>query len=294
MAITIQADNGTIVLIDLSYFVFYRYFATFNWYKRQSGVNVDVEHIIQDAVFMDKYSKMFEKTINELIKAYKVVDKSNVVFVKDCCRDNIWRHAYYNGYKATRDDKSTTFNKDVFVYTYNVLLPQLKEKIGFQMIGHYYLEADDVIAIITNTTLDHSKESEKDVSLVVITNDNDYIQLMNHPCLMRNDAHTDVRTSLVIKNLQDKNICERVGCAPYEYIKVKKVIGDKSDNIPSIVKKCGEKTAYKLATSESALNALFAKDKAAQEQYLLNELLIDFSKIPFEYVQEVKEKITIT
>lgn len=293
MAITIQAGNGTILLIDLSYFVFYRYFATFNWYKRQAGVNVDVEHIIQDAVFMDKYSKMFEKTIHELIKTYKVVEKSNVVFVKDCCRDNIWRHAHYNGYKATRDDKSTTFNKDVFVYTYNVLLPQLKEKIGFQMTGHYCLEADDVIAIITNTTLDNSMECGRDVSLVVITNDNDYIQLMNHQLLMAG-VKEGVGAALLIRNLQDKNICERVGCTPDEYIKVKKVIGDKSDNIPSIVKKCGEKTAYKLATNEGALNALFAKDQAARQQYELNELLIDFAKIPLEYVQEVRGKITFT
>jgi 5'-3' exonuclease len=292
MAITIQAGgHGTIVLIDLSYFVFYRYFATFNWYKRQSssGSGVDVENIIQDTVFMDKYSKMFEKTINEIVKMYKVVEKSNVVFVKDCCRDNIWRHQHYNGYKATRDDKSTTFNKDVFVYTYNVLLPQLKEKIGFQMIGHYCLEADDVIAIITNSLLDYSMESGVETHLVVVTNDNDYIQLMNHRHLSGGTGNGH----LMIRNLQDKNICERVGCPPDEYIRVKKVIGDKSDNIPSIVKKCGEKTAYKLATNESALLALFEKDKSAKEQYELNELLIDFSKIPPEYTQEVKEKIII-
>lgn len=286
MTITIQTgDHGTIVLIDLSYYVFYRYFATFNWYKRQTQSNIDVDNIIQDAVFMDKYSKMFEKTINEIIKIYKVVEKSNVVFVKDCCRDNIWRHRHYNGYKATRDDKSTTFNKDVFVYTYNVLLPQLQERIGFQMIGHCCLEADDVVAIITNSVLDYSMEKGVDTSIVIVTNDNDYIQLMNH-------THGNGR--LMIRNLQDRNICERVGCPPNEYLKVKKVIGDKSDNIPSIVKKCGEKTAHKLATNESALLALFDKDKNAKEQYALNELLIDFSKIPLEYVQEVKQKIIIT
>lgn len=290
MAITIQTNgHGTIVLIDLSYFVFYRYFATFNWYKRQTNLSIDVEHIIQDAVFMDKYSKMFEKTINELVKMYKVVEKSNLVFVKDCCRDNIWRHRHYDGYKATRDDKSTSFNKDVFVYTYNVLLPQLKEKIGFQMIGHYFLEADDVIAVITNSLLDYSMDNDVETSLVIITNDNDYIQLMNHTHLTGGNGNG----RLAIRNLQDKNICERVGCAPNEYIQVKKVIGDKSDNIPSIVKKCGEKTAYKLATNESALQALFEKDKNAKAQYDLNELLIDFSKIPLEYVQEVKEKIVL-
>jgi 5'-3' exonuclease len=285
--IDIQASNGTVLLIDLSYFVFYRYFATFNWYNRQAGTNVDASHIMDDKVFVEKYSKMFEKNIKDLMKAYKVVVNSNVIFAKDCSRDNIWRHRHYDGYKATRDEKtSSTFNKGVFPYTYNVLIPQLKDKIGFQIIGHQSLEADDVIAIITNDALDRGN----DVSIAVITNDNDYIQLMNHTCLDGGSS----KATLKIKNLQNKNICERVGCSPKEYIKMKKVIGDKSDNIPSIVKKCGEKTAYKLATNEDALAKLFEKDLVAKQQYELNDLLIDFAKIPFEYVQEVKEKLNIT
>lgn len=285
VTIDIQASNGTVLLIDLSYYVFYRYFATFNWYNRQGGTDVDVAHIMEDNVFLEKYSKMFEKTIKDLMKAYKVVVGSNVIFAKDCCRDNIWRHQHYDSYKASRDEKSSSFNKGIFPYTYNVLLPQLKDKIGFQIIGHHCLEADDVIAIITNDTLDRGI----DVSIAVITNDNDYIQLMNHACLDGGG-----RSTLRIKNLQNKNICERVGCAPKEYIKMKKIIGDKSDNIPSIVKKCGEKTAYKLATNEDVLAKLFERDMAAKQQYELNDLLIDFSKIPFEYVQEVKNKLNIT
>jgi len=295
MQITVNASEGTVLLIDLSYFVFYRYFATFNWYKRQAGVAVDVEKIIEDAVFMEKYSKIFEKTIMELIKTYKISLRSNVIFVKDCSRDNIWRHKHYDGYKATRDDRSTVFNKDVFIFTYNVLLPQLKEKIGFQMTGHYCLEADDVIAIITNETLETapSASGEGCVSVAIVTNDNDYIQLLNHKSLLANADGDVTRARLCIKNLQDKNICERVGCSPCEYINVKKILGDKSDNIPSILKKCGEKTAHKLATNEGALTALFDKDASAKAQFELNELLIDFNKIPLEYVQEVKAKITI-
>lgn len=297
MQITVNASEGTVLLIDLSYFVFYRYFATFNWYKRQAGVAIDVEKIIEDPVFMEKYSKMFEKTIMELIKTYKVNVRSNVIFVKDCSRDNIWRHKHYDGYKATRDDRSSVFNKDVFIYTYNVLLPQLKEKIGFQMTGHYCLEADDVIAIITNDTLEFAAvASAVDcVSVAIVTNDNDYIQLLNHKNLVTegNSNGVENRAKLCIRNLQDKNICERVGCSPCEYINVKKILGDKSDNIPSILKKCGEKTAHKLATNEGALAALFEKDAGAKAQFELNELLIDFNKIPLEYVQEVKAKITI-
>jgi 5'-3' exonuclease len=285
MTIQLQPSLGPVLLIDMSYYVFYRYFATYNWYKRQNNANAIVETIMENEEFVQKYAKMFEKTLLDLVKTYKINELTNIVFVKDCCRDNIWRHKHYDSYKATRDEKSTTFNKDVFNYTYHTLMPRLQEKLGFQIIGHYCLEADDVIAIITNTVFEQSPYK---VSITIITNDNDYIQLMNHERLLRNQ--TDI---LLIKNLQHKSICDRIGCSPLQYINFKKIIGDKSDNIPSIIKKCGEKTAQKLSSDESALLALFTKDDNAKKQFELNDLLIDFNKIPLEYVEDIKNKVTI-
>lgn len=286
MNIHLQPSKSPVLLIDMSYYVFYRYFATFNWYKRQNTSPIDVEHIKDNVEFMNKYAKMFEKTLTDLMKLYKINVASNVIFAKDCCRDNIWRHKYYNGYKATRDEKSTSFNKDVFTYTYHTLIPQLQEKIGFQIIGHYCLEADDVIAIISDTIFDYCHVN---TSIVIITNDNDYIQLLNNNKLL-----CETGNSLMIKNLQEKNICDRVGCSSKEYILVKKILGDKSDNIPSIIKKCGEKTALKLATDIRLLDNLLERDEEAKKQYELNDLLIDFSKIPQEYITDIKNKILIS
>lgn len=286
MVITLEPSIGTILLIDLSYYVFYRYFATFNWYKRQTNANIDVDNIKNNVEFMDKYSKMFEKTLLELIKKNKITSSTNVVFVKDCSRDHIWRHQFYNAYKATREEKSALFSKDVFTFTYHTLIPQLQDKIGFQIIGHYCLEADDVIAIITkhlfNTYLDN-------IHITIITNDNDYIQLMNIDRLL----NTNENNVLNIKNLQDKNICERINCSSQIYINVKKILGDKSDNIPSIIRKCGEKTAFKLASNQDMLMKLLDKDTEAKKQYELNDLLIDFKNIPDEYYSDIKNKVII-
>lgn len=284
--ITLEPSQGNILLIDLSYYVFYRYFATFNWYKRQTTENVDVEHIKDNIEFMEKYAKMFEKTLLDLMKKHKINVASNVVFVKDCSRDNIWRHQYYNAYKATREEKSSLFNKDVFIYTYHTLIPQLKEKIGFQIIGHYCLEADDVIAIITKHMFNTYPNN---IHISIITNDNDYIQLMNIDRL----SNVNEDNIVIIKNLQDKNICERVNCSSQIYINVKKILGDKSDNIPSITRKCGEKTALKLASNEDVLKNLLEKDPEARKQYELNDLLIDFNNIPEEYCRDIKNQIVI-
>lgn len=280
MGITLEPSKGQIVLVDTSYFVFYRYFATFNWYRRQTEGNlVDVSSILANTDFMDKFAKMFRKALVDIAKKYHVTHASNMVLVRDCSRDKIWRHQFYNAYKATRDEKSQTFNKDVFVYTYTTLLPLLQAELGFTMIGHPCLEADDSIAIICKHVLDVSVHA----SMVIITNDNDYIQLLNHSAL----HHGDGTCQLQIVNLQDKNICERVGCPPDQYILLKKILGDKSDNIPPITKKCGEKTALKLSANAELLSTLLQSNAMAKQQFELNELLIDFERIPTQYCHEL-------
>ena len=295
-SIVLKTNNGGIILVDTSYYVFYRYYATYNWYRKQNQ-GFETERIMDDPIFVDKYVKMFEKHILDVCKNNGITRKdgayNNVVFVKDCSRDQIWRHQHTDGYKATRDEKTKTFNKDVFVHTYQKVLPDLVGKYGFQTIGHRCLEADDVIAIITDRLLNLSQDTivSQPISITIITNDNDYIQLFNHPSLKQ--AGNEKQTKLVIKNMQDKNICERTGCTPDVYIEVKKILGDKSDNIPSITSKCGDKTALKLATDRALLEKLFASTPAAKKQYELNNLLIDFGCIPQDLKEEVVNKITI-
>jgi DNA polymerase-1 len=289
MMVTINPSQGKVLLIDTSYYVFYRYFATYNWYRRQVGnADVSATSIMSDEAFVDKYTKMFEKTLMELCKKNKISKYSNIIFVRDCSRENIWRHKHYDAYKATRDEKSQHFNKDVFPLTYHKIIPNLQAKLGVCTFGHPCLEADDVIAIMTNMLLDNPS-SLSDVT--IITNDNDYIQLLNHPALCLVDGNENKR--LCIRNLQDKDICERVGCTPGIYCEVKKILGDKSDNIPPIMKKCGDKTAHKLASNPDALKKLLETTPSAQSQYSLNEMLVDFKCIPVEYQDEVRCRVTI-
>lgn len=64
------------------------------------------------------------------------------------------------------------------------------------------------------------------------------------------------------------------------FIEFKVIKGDASDNIPSIGKKIGPKTALKLATNPKELTARFTKDPLVQEQYELNKRLMSFDLIP--------------
>lgn len=258
--------SRNILMVDLSYFVFYRYYSTFSWLKKFAKEDVTAENIMENKLFLEKYPKLFEKSLSDLVKMHRV-SWTNVILVKDCSRESIWRNEFFGEYKGTRDcnnrQRNDVFNREIFNYTYTDLLPKLHAKYGFVQVGHPRLEADDIIAIIKTEIC---KVEEEMIKIIIITNDNDYVQLV------------DDRT--LIKNLQGKEIKDRVGMSPSQYLKTKVIMGDKSDNIPSIMKKIGPKTAEKLALSDESLEALCVKEPQVRTQYALNKLLIDFTMIP--------------
>ena len=273
----ISLDIGAgkpVLFVDLSYCIFYRYYATFNWIKKFAKIDVEVEKILENPQFVEKYDKMFEKMLCDAVKLHGLQWR-NVCLVKDCLRETIWRNKIFADYKGTRDDRLATFNKEIFKYTYVDLLPRLEEKYGFQSVWHPNLEADDVIAILKTEVRNVAASSQ----VVIITNDNDYIQLI--------DDHT------VIKNLQGKEIKERVNMPPQTYLKCKIIMGDKSDNIPCIMKKVGPKTAEKLSLDDDKLTKFCEKNPDAKLQLELNKTLIDFSCIPAEYVDALKKRLVI-
>lgn len=271
--VPLHVDND-VVLVDLSYYVFYRYYATFNWFKTYMKMDVSKDDILKQPIFMEKYSKIFERTLCDIVKQSRVA-WGNVILVKDCMREQIWRNQHFSAYKATREERLDTFNKDIFWITYSELIPKLKAQYGFQVVSHDSLEADDVIAILKHEIRQYNLSS----IITIITNDNDYIQLA--------DENT------IVRNLQKKEIVSRVGCDPKLYLKKKVIMGDKSDNIPCIMKKIGPKTAEKLAADDEALIKIFDKHPEARTQFELNSLLIDLKMIPNELKDSFKSRLVI-
>lgn len=254
----------TKLFIDGSYFIFYRYFASYNWFKLNQK-DQEIGDVLQNDIFMDKYCKMFEKTIVNLVKTHQV-QWNNVFFAKDCPRENIWRNSFTDQYKGTRVTHNS-FDGEIFTFTFATLIPQLIEKYAFKILEGEKLEADDVIALVIKHII------PKEVPCVIITNDNDYIQL----CTLAN---------VNVINLQDKNLSSRNLCSsPSEFLKVKIIQGDKSDNIPSIGPGIGPKTALKLATHADELDKYFKKYPDAVHRYEINQRLIDFDFID-QYIKE--------
>lgn len=257
--------SKNIVLCDTSYMVFYKYYALVTWYKMSERNMEDLQKPELPVDFLEKYKKTFLETVQSWSKKYNV-PLQNIVFVRDCAREEIWRMALYPTYKSTRCDKKNTFNSAIFTYTYQTILPLLKEQHTIQHMCVPRLEADDCAALAVKFLRERC-HYEKEIT--IITNDNDYVQLHKY--------------NAQLINLQGKSLYDRIDDVG-TYLHLKQIMGDVSDNIASIAPKVGPKTAMKYIKDAALLEKQLAKPDV-YERYMLNKTLVDFDEIPM-YLQE--------
>lgn len=270
--ITIKIDNDyPVILIDTSYFIFYRYYSTLRWYKFRKE-DIDYAEIHNDNIFMEAFKKHVLDTFNRICKNGKS-KLSQIILCCDCSRDTIWRHKYVKYYKDNRTINSS-FNSNIFSKFYSYVEENM-DNWKINMIIQEQLEADDIVYL----TKEKLKENNYNNKIIIITNDNDYLQLI--------DNNTEVI------NLLNKNIKDRSCGSPILDLKLKVIMGDKSDNIQPIHKGIGQKIAMKLALLNDCELEEYLKEKQCKENYDNNKLLIDFRMIPFELIENFNKNITI-
>ena len=258
------------VFIDGSYFIFFRYYALLNWWKL-ARKDVELGEPIENEEFVERFKTIFKKKIVELLKKLKL-EKAVLIAGRDCSRQDIWRMKYLPSYKATRD--YTDFKGGPFFKM--VYEECLFQQAGVGMVIKYNsLEADDVIAIMVR----YIRKTQPNDKIYIITADMDYLQLYDE--------------NIYIYNLKYKQLKDSKNCLgdPKLDLFVKIVTGDKSDNIKSVFKKCGVKTAIKLFNNQDEFNKKLEKEEGAKERYELNKKLIDFNEIPSELVESFKSEV---
>jgi 5'-3' exonuclease len=247
------------LLIDGSYFNFFRYFAMQQWWslaKKDEELGLPIEN----QTFVDKYKTTFVNKISEIEKKLKLKGCIKIVG-KDCPRKNIWRHELYGHYKEGRDNGKEFHGKPFFKMAYS----ELFEKAGIKAILSYpKLEADDVIAITTKHIIENYPDSE----VTIIASDMDYLQLASDRVKIFTLKYKDISKS---KNAIGDSECDK-------FCKI--VAGDKSDNIPSVFPKCGIKTALKYYNNKELFNEKLNNVKNAKEIFERNRKLVDFNCIP--------------
>lgn len=139
-----------------------------------------------------------------------------------------FRHKEFAEYKAGRKKTPPELSEQ---------FPVIKDVLNAFNIGVYEIdgyEADDIIGTV-------AKKCEQDMDVIIYTGDKDALQLIS--------KHTKV--AITRKGISDVDIfdesamLEKYEVTPLQFIDIKGLMGDQSDNIPG-VPGVGEKTAVKL------------------------------------------------
>lgn len=264
---SMKMDNKvSFLFIDGSYFCFYRYHSIIRWWK-SAYPETPIEDPFKNEQFVEKFRKTFVDTVRNLTKNLKLTLENPILIVgKDCKRENIWRNEFYDKYKATRNKEDGFMGGPFFKMVYE---DKLFQEGGVRAIlTHPKLEADDCIAI----SVKHILQNIPNASVTIITSDKDYLQLAG--------------PRVKIFNLAFKNISEAThgGTAEADLF-CKIVMGDSSDNITSVLKKCGPKTALKCFQDRGYFDERMKKENA-YEKFKLNQKIIDFNCIPQNLIDE--------
>ena len=152
-----------------------------------------------------------------------------------------FRHKEYEEYKAGRKKMPPELGEQ---------FPIIKEVLNLLAVNIYEIdgfEADDIIGTL-------AKFAEKNnIEVFIVTGDRDALQL----------ATNNIKVVITKKGVtetavyDEKSFIDEFGVTPTQYIDVKGLMGDKSDNIPG-VPGVGEKTAFKLIATYGSMEGVLS------------------------------------
>ena len=150
-----------------------------------------------------------------------------------------FRHLSYADYKGNRKGMPDELKAQ---------MPYAKRAVaglGFQVIECPGYEADDVIGTTARMAREHGG-----IETYILTGDRDSLQLID-----------PTTTVILAKTKEDvlfteEKFAEEYGITPAQFVDVKALMGDSSDNIPGVAG-IGEKTALKLIQTAGSLDALY-------------------------------------
>lgn len=166
-----------------------------------------------------------------------------------------FRHKMYAEYKGTRKPMAEELRQQV------PLMKEMLTAMGITIVEKEGYEADDLLGTI-------AKRSEAEgVEVSVVSGDRDLLQLASDHIKIR--IPKTKRTGTEIEDYLAADVKEKYQVTPIEFIDVKALMGDSSDNIPG-VPGIGEKTATALIVSYGSIENAYEhieeiKPKRAKE-----------------------------
>ncbi|QUQ77222.1 DNA polymerase I [Streptococcus equi subsp. zooepidemicus] len=239
-------NKNKLLLIDGSSVAFRAFFALYNQidrFKNHSGLHTN-------AIYG------FHLMLDHMMKR---VQPTHVLVAFDAGKTT-FRTELFADYKAGRAKTPDEFREQ---------FPYIRDMLGALGIAFYELEhyeADDIIG-----TLDKMAErTEIPFDVTIVSGDKDLIQLT--------DANTVVEISkkgvAEFEEFTPAYLMDKMGLTPEQFIDLKALMGDKSDNIPGVTK-IGEKTGLKLLHEYGSLEGLYQHVDSFKPSKMKENLLHD-------------------
>ncbi|HFH9843276.1 TPA: DNA polymerase I [Streptococcus suis] len=239
-------DKNKLLLIDGSSVAFRAFFALYQQIDRfKSPTGLHTNAIYGFHLMLDHMMKRIEPT--HILVAF---DAGKTTF----------RTEMFADYKAGRAKTPDEFREQ---------FPFIRQMLDAMGIKHYELsqyEADDIIG-----TLDKMAErTDIPFDVTIVSGDKDLIQLT--------DENTVVEISkkgvAEFEEFTPAYLMEKMGITPTQFIDLKALMGDKSDNIPGVTK-IGEKTGLKLLTEFGSLEGIYEHIDSMKASKMKENLIAD-------------------
>lgn len=153
-----------------------------------------------------------------------------------------FRHKMYDAYKGTRKPMPEELRQQV------PIMKQVLSAMGVLIMEQEGLEADDILG----TMAKNGEKEGYEVSLV--SGDRDLLQIASDHIKIRIPKTKGGRTE--IEDYYARDVLERYQVTPAQFIELKALMGDASDNIPG-VPKIGEKTATALMVEYGSIEGIY-------------------------------------
>ena len=158
-------------------------------------------------------------------------------------KEPTFRHKMFTEYKGTRKPMADELRQQVPV------MKEMLRAMGITVVEKGGYEADDLLGTI-------AKRSEaKGIEVSVVSGDRDLLQLATDHIKIR--IPKTKKTGTEIEDYYAKDVVEKYQVTPIEFIDVKALMGDTSDNIPG-VPGIGEKTATALIVQYGSIENAYA------------------------------------
>ena len=209
-------------------------------------------------------------------------EKADHLAVAFDLKEPTFRHKMYDAYKGTRKPMPEELHEQV------ALMKEVLAAMGVPILTLAGFEADDILGTVAK------RSQSNGIEVSVVSGDRDLLQLADEHIKIRIPKTS--RGGTEVKDYFPEDVKREYQVTPIEFIDVKALMGDSSDNIPG-VPSIGEKTATAIISAYGSIENAYAHldeikppraKKALEEHYDMAQMSKELATICIDCPVEFK------